>query len=500
MKGDCRFHILTIDESVYHFSIIEAKHLICITGWSVWADLKLFRGEDAKRIYDGTLGELLCRKADQGAEVKVMVWHDSVGMMGTYCDKTQAFFKNSRNYQTDRRVSIALASRGLEETKELTDKLQNTFTMTYTHHQKTVICDAEDPGTLDGRRRLVAYVGGLDLTSGRYDTPEHELFSSLNDEHRGDFRNSNIGNGTTEHIGPREPWHDIHSKVEGPVASDVLENFIERWRQQGTKEGPAPDIRDLAQVINPEAQVSSGDREWSVQVFRSITSDAAVFHPEKKQSDKFVLSGKKGKHFENSIAKAYIQTIRGAQKFIYIENQYFMGSAFEWDVEDTVLCNHTIPAEIVAKIRDKMFERERFVAYIVIPMWPEGDPQSAPMQEILHWQSNTMRMMYREVGRALREANVPPELGQHPFDWLIFLCPGKRELYGPHLDSLDAPQPGSLGDTFRQTMRQMIYVHSKMMIVDDAYIIVGSANINERSMSGTRDSEIAVGSWQPKFT
>ena len=32
-----------------------------------------------------------------------------------------------------------------------------------------------------------------------------------------------------------------------------------------------------------------------------------------------------------------------------------------------------------------------------------------------------------------------------------------------------------------------------MMIVDDAYIIVGSANINERSMSGTRDTEMAVG-------
>jgi len=46
----------------------------------------------------------------------------------------------------------------------------------------------------------------------------------------------------------------------------------------------------------------------------------------------------------------------------------------------------------------------------------------------------------------------------------------------------------------------MIYVHSKMMIVDDAYIIVGSANINERSMSGTRDTEMAVGCWQPQFS
>ena len=49
----------------------------------------------------------------------------------------------------------------------------------------------------------------------------------------------------------------------------------------------------------------------------------------------------------------------------------------------------------------------------------------------------------------------------------------------------------------RETLRGPIYVHSKMMIVDDAYIIVGSANINERSMAGNRDSEMAVGCWQP---
>jgi len=38
-----------------------------------------------------------------------------------------------------------------------------------------------------------------------------------------------------------------------------------------------------------------------------------------------------------------------------------------------------------------------------------------------------------------------------------------------------------------------------MMIVDDTYIIVGSANINNRSMSGTRDTEIAIGAWQPHY-
>ena len=38
-----------------------------------------------------------------------------------------------------------------------------------------------------------------------------------------------------------------------------------------------------------------------------------------------------------------------------------------------------------------------------------------------------------------------------------------------------------------------------MMLVDDVYIIIGSANINERSMAGSRDSEIAVGCYQPDF-
>lgn len=46
----------------------------------------------------------------------------------------------------------------------------------------------------------------------------------------------------------------------------------------------------------------------------------------------------------------------------------------------------------------------------------------------------------------------------------------------------------------------MIYVHSKGMIVDDEYVIIGSANINQRSMEGTRDTEIAMGAYQPHHT
>ena len=41
-------------------------------------------------------------------------------------------------------------------------------------------------------------------------------------------------------------------------------------------------------------------------------------------------------------------------------------------------------------------------------------------------------------------------------------------------------------------VQEIVYVHSKLMIVDDKYVICGSANINDRSLLGKRDSEIAA--------
>ncbi|XP_066329112.1 phospholipase D delta-like [Miscanthus floridulus] len=38
------------------------------------------------------------------------------------------------------------------------------------------------------------------------------------------------------------------------------------------------------------------------------------------------------------------------------------------------------------------------------------------------------------------------------------------------------------------------------MVVDDEYVIIGSANINQRSLAGSRDTEIAVGAYQPDHT
>jgi len=475
-------------------TIMNAKEIICITGWAVWDKLQLFRGSDLSKD-SRTLGEILRdRSAEEGGpKVYVMVWSEKTsgdfkrqGVMGTHDMDTYYYFK-------DTKVTCVIAPRELGDVKELTDVLQNQFSSgAYTHHQKSVICDA-DPDVPGGARRLVAFVGGLDLTGGRYDTPDHQLFSTLLNEHNNDFRNSNA-KVVSPMQGPREPWHDIHSKVEGSIAYDVFENFSERWEMQGTKEGPLTHIKDIYSIEklhDHHPLHMDPQRSWNVQFFRSITSDSAVFDPAKVDAH---MNSKKGRQVDSSIAQAYIQMIRNAENFIYIENQYFLGSAYTWLQNDDVNCNHTIPVEIAQRIIDKIRMNQRFTAYIMIPMFPEGDPASMPIQEILYWQTRTIEMMYKRIGEALKETGNPT----HPTDWLIFLCPGKREAYGEHIDRLEPPSE-PMAETFRKTLRFPIYVHSKMMIVDDAYIIVGSANINQRSMAGTRDTEMAVGCWQPAY-
>ena len=41
-------------------------------------------------------------------------------------------------------------------------------------------------------------------------------------------------------------------------------------------------------------------------------------------------------------------------------------------------------------------------------------------------------------------------------------------------------------------MTELIYIHSKLLIVDDRRLIIGSANVNDRSLLGNRDTEMGA--------
>ena len=56
-------------------AIMDAKHIICITAWSLWTELKLFRGKD-KNKDQRTLGEILLDKANAGVNVYIELWDD----------------------------------------------------------------------------------------------------------------------------------------------------------------------------------------------------------------------------------------------------------------------------------------------------------------------------------------------------------------------------------------------------------------------------------------
>ena len=157
------------------------------------------------------------------------------------------------------------------------------------------------------------------------------------------------------------------------------------------------------------------------------------------------------------------------------------------------LAHHLIPSEMTQRIIEKIELGEPFKCYVVIPMYPEGDPTDLVTQEILFWQHRTMESMYGQISKAIKANKAET----HPTDYLSFYCLAKRESPLDLPKDLDKPASGSSAATLRQTMRHPIYVHSKMSIFDDEYILIGSANINQRSLGGNRDTEIAVGGYQP---
>lgn len=489
-------------------AIGQARRLIYITGWSVWHKVRLVR--DCGQALECSLGELLKSKSQEGVRVLLLVWDDPTsrniwgyktdGIMATHDEETRRFFKNSS-------VQVLLTPR-IAGKRHSWLKQKEVGTI-YTHHQKTVIVDS-DAG--DNRRKLVAFVGGLDLCDGRYDNPQHSLFRTLQSIHKDDYHNPTFAGNTAGC--PREPWHDLHSKIDGPAAYDVLANFQDRWLKASKPSGikklkmsyddsllRIERIPDIIGISDAPCLNENDPESWHVQVFRSIDSNSVKGFPKdpREATAKNLVCGK-NVLIDMSIHTAYVKAIRAAQHFIYIENQYFIGSSYNWSSHKEIGANNLIPMEIALKIANKIRAHERFAVYIVIPMWPEGNPTGAATQRILFWQNKTMQMMYETIYKALVEVGL--EEAFVPQDYLNFFCLGNREAVngGEPIVSGSPNATNTPPAQSRKNRRFMIYVHSKGMVVDDEYVIVGSANINQRSMEGTRDTEIAMGAYQPHHT
>ncbi|MFL5881129.1 MAG: phospholipase D family protein [Actinomycetota bacterium] len=169
------------------------------------------------------------------------------------------------------------------------------------HHQKLLVVHLPNrPG------RCIAFVGGIDLSRGRRDDPDH-LGDA--DPVRIDPRYS-----------PRPPWHDLQLELQGPAVLDVDLTFRERWEDR-----TPPDHRNplramwrrlsheprrfgLLQRRLPPPRVGS----HAVQVLRT--------YPARRRVIPFAPDG------ERSIARAYLKALGRARALVYIEDQYLWGT------------------------------------------------------------------------------------------------------------------------------------------------------------------------------
>ncbi|KAH1240193.1 hypothetical protein AAZX31_07G009700 [Glycine max] len=457
-------------EDVYK-AIEGAKYLVYIAGWSFNPMMVLVRDPltEIPRARGIKLGELLKKKAEEGVAVRVMLWDDETSL---------PFVMNKGELNNQDEEAFAY----FNHTKVICRKCPRShhmFPTLFAHHQKTITVDTKAPKSV-GDRELMSFLGGLDLCDGRYDSEQHSLFQTLiRESHCYDFYQTSIEGASLNKGGPRKPWHDAHACVTGEAAWDVLTNFEQRWTKQCDPSFLVPSST-LANLMPRTSSSTPTERNWKVQVYRSIDHVSVG-----------ELSTKL--NVERSIHEAYVEAIRRAERFIYIENQCFIGGCHWWKKDRHSGCTNLIPIEIALKVVSKIKAKERFSVYIVIPMWPEGEPESEPVQDILHWTRETMAMMYRLIGDAIQESGEPA----HPRDYLNFFCLANREQKGQgEYLPLDSPQPETQYWNAQKNRRFMVYVHSNFMIVDDLYILIGSANVNQRSMDGQRDTEIAIGCYQ----
>ncbi len=256
------------------------------------------------------------------------------------------------------------------------------------HHQKIVVIDDR-----------FAVCGGIDMTSDRWDTPEHR---EADPRRRLPYGKRLYG-----------PWHDLTMLVEGEAAAALGELGRSRWVVAGGKpiepcwpQRASPWPGELkAEFEDVEVGISRTRAEWSGV-------------PELRE-----------------IENLFVEHIGRARHFIYAESQYFAARAV---------------AEAVAK---KLAEPDPPEIVLINPLSAEGWLEQAAMD-----------------GARVRLCHAVAE-HDHKQRFRIFVP--------------------------RNAAGTPIYVHAKMMIVDDEVVRIGSANMNNRSLGLDSECDLFIDAARP---
>lgn len=356
-----------VDGEAYFNAVADAfeaaSHAIYIVGWDIDSRIRLRRGRMSS---EETFGEFVDRLARQKPTLNIYILEWDFAMLYTMERETWPLL--SLGWLTHERVHFGL---------------DDEHPVGASHHQKIVVVDDR-----------VAFVGGFDLASCRWDTSNH----APKQPERVD---NQVSYG---------PFHDVQMLVDGDAASQLGQLVRKRW-EQATGD-LLPEFNDFSKDPWPKS-ISPDLKNVPVAILRTLPEYDGL--SEVREIEKF-----------------YLEAIASANKHIYIENQYF-----------------TSPL-VCKSLENALAKADGPEVLIVLPRHCSG------------WlEQETMGALRQRLMDRLHAAD------QH--DRLKFCYP-------KHSDS----------DS------QIINVHSKLMIVDDELLTIGSANISNRSMGFDTECNLAL--------
>lgn len=434
-----------------------AKDVIYIHDW--WLSPELYMRRPPCISQKWRLDRLLQRKAREGVKIFVIVYRNVEAAVPIDSEYTKYALLNLH--------SNIFVQRSPNQFKK------NQFF--YAHHEKVCIVDHN-----------IAFVGGIDLCFGRWDNPQHPLsddkptgFEPVEElnvpkdaEHCQLFPGKDYSNPRQQDFFklrepyeemydrtqvPRMPWHDISMQVVGQPARDLTRHFVQRWNyvRRGRKATrPTPFLLPPPDFSQEDLDALGLSGTCEVQILRSASNwSLGIEDP------------------EASIQTAYVEMIEGSDHFVYMENQFFITST------------ETMNVKIVNRIGDALVERivradrneEDWRCVIIIPLMPGfqntvAEQDGTSVRLILQCQFRSICRGEHSIFGRLRAEGIDPE------DYIQFFSLRQWGRIGPK----------------DQLISEQLYIHAKTIIVDDRTVLIGSANINERSMLGTRDSECAA--------
>lgn len=548
-----------------HEAIKNAETFIFIVDWQLSIDFELIRPAVGKRAEDGRpyrLSEVLAAKVMDGVDVRILIYDApsiAESAVPTY-DSAVAGIINS--------MAAELAKEGAKGSLQCIQQGPTSAQMDawdYSHHQKMVLVDGK-----------VGFIGGMDLTNGRWDTAEFDCVVNperytINDMYNPclgrdctlaaselsmtkplmdgqakpltlkDGRQVNVkrpgfapaqydprgGKVLDPGTQPRMPWQDVHIMIEGPALIDLYKNVVRRLdgyitireldlaavqQSHGRSGVGGPTPKQIRDRIKAKATPQALLDKW-----RGAVAKHAVKHPQGGALVQIVRSVSKrqlrgeaydrlddlklettpgraklweqaiktwqGEHQDN-IYQAMLACIASARAYIYIETQFFISD--HGGASSTFIDNKIVSA-IASKVIDMARAGKGFHVYLVLPVHPEGAPSNEATYKQQRLAMDTLKWGADSLFNRIKKAT-----GRNPEDFITVLNLRTHGVVVQYARDKETNEINMTHEIGRYVVTEQIYVHSKLLIVDDAVAIVGSANTNDRSLTGNGDSEIAA--------